>query len=195
MQKLFSIAVTVSASVLLAISTIACAKSTPNNNNSKLSKEEATVLQYGEPQNPFIGKQFIDLQEADVNGQIHSLSEYVGKGKWVLIDFWASWCGPCCGEMPNVVANYQRYHDKGFEVVGLSFDIKKQAWINAINYFEMTWINLSDLKGWDSIAAETYLITGIPANFLVDPKGKIIAANLRGEALGEALKAIFEPHP
>ena len=138
-------------------------------------------------QDAFIGKQFIDLEAADENGESHALSEYAGKGKWVLLDFWASWCGPCRAEMPNVKTAYRKYHDKGFEIVGFSFDEKKKAWLKAINDMNLTWIHLSDLKGWGSIAAEVYEIEGIPDNLLIDPKGKIVAHDLRGEELQQAL--------
>lgn len=138
-----------------------------------------------------IGKQFTDLEEADVNGEMHKLSEYVGKGRWVLVDFWASWCGPCRAEMPNVVANYKKYHDKGFDIVGLSFDKSKDAWLRAISDLQMPWIHLSDLKGWQSVASSVYNIRSIPASLLIDPKGKIVAIDLRGELLGEKLKEIF----
>ena len=138
-------------------------------------------------QDAFIGKQFIDLEATDENGESHALSEYAGKGKWVLLDFWASWCGPCRAEMPNVKTAYRKYHDKGFEIVGFSFDEKKKAWLKAINDMNLTWIHLSDLKGWGSIAAEVYEIEGIPDNLLIDPKGKIVAHDLRGEELQQAL--------
>ena len=138
-------------------------------------------------QDAFIGKQFIDLEAADENGESHALSEYAGKGKWVLLDFWASWCGPCRAEMPNVKTAYRKYHDKGFEIVGFSFDEKKKAWLKAINDMDLTWIHLSDLKGWGSVAAEVYEIEGIPDNLLIDPKGKIVAHDLRGEELQQAL--------
>ena len=138
-------------------------------------------------QDAFIGKQFIDLEAADENGESHALSEYAGKGKWVSLDFWASWCGPCRAEMPNVKTAYRKYHDKGLEIVGFSFDEKKKAWLKAINDMDLTWIHLSDLKGWGSIAAEVYEIEGIPDNLLIDPKGKIVAHDLRGEELQQAL--------
>lgn len=138
-----------------------------------------------------IGKQFTDLEETDVNGKMHKLSEYVGKGRWVLVDFWASWCGPCRAEMPNVVANYEKYHNKGFDIVGLSFDKSKDAWVRAISDLQMPWIHLSDLRGWQSVASSVYNIRSIPASLLIDPKGKIVAVDLRGELLGEKLKEIF----
>ena len=138
-----------------------------------------------------IGKQFVDLEEADVDGKMHKLSEYVGKGTWVLIDFWASWCGPCRAEMPNVVANYEKYHAMGFDIVGLSFDQKKEPWVKAIGDLNMPWTHLSDLKGWNTVASSLYNIRSIPASVLVDPTGKVVAIDLRGEALGAKLQEIF----
>ena len=142
--------------------------------------------------NAIIGKPFTDLEMNDTEGKAHKLSEYCGKGHYVLIDFWASWCGPCRMEMPNVKENYEKYHAKGFDVVGLSFDNKADAWKKAINDMGLNWIHLSDLKGWRSIAAQTYGIQGIPASLLVNPKGIIVARDLRGEALGKKLAEIFK---
>lgn len=138
-----------------------------------------------------IGQKFLDLEEADTEGNMHKLSEYVGQGKWVLVDFWASWCSPCKAEMPNVRDAYKQYHDKGFEIVGLSFDSEKEPWERAIVEWQMPWIHLSDLKSWKTMAAEVYSVDSIPDNLLINPEGIVVARGLRGEALAKKLAEVF----
>ncbi|HNA42394.1 MAG TPA: TlpA disulfide reductase family protein, partial [Saprospiraceae bacterium] len=123
------------------------------------------------------------------DGKKVSLKDF--KGKVVLIDFWASWCGPCRRENPNVVAMYNRYKDKGFEILGVSLDRSKEPWIKAIADDKLTWPHVSDLKGWGSSAAALYGITSIPHTVLVDRDGRIVARQLRGEVLGKKLEEIL----
>ena len=159
----------------------------------KKARDEVAALM--QPENSektaFIGQQFTDLEMADPDGKMHKISDLVGEGKWVLVDFWASWCGPCRQEMPNVLEAYNKYHDKGFEVLGISFDQKKEAWVKAIEQIKMPWMQLSDLQGWKCAAAPAYKIDAIPDNILIDPQGKIIDRALRGKPLHRRLAKIF----
>lgn len=113
------------------------------------------------------------------------------RGQYVLIDFWASWCGPCRRENPNVVKVYNKYHSKGFEIFGVSLDKDGNKWKGAIKQDGLTWMHVSDLKGWQSVAAATYNIHSIPATILLDKSGRIIAKDLRGQALEAKLQEIF----
>ncbi|MGI9192044.1 MAG: redoxin domain-containing protein [Chitinophagaceae bacterium] len=125
----------------------------------------------------------------DVNGDMVSLSQY--KGQYVLVDFWASWCKPCREENPNVVAAYQKFHAKGFDILGVSLDEDKAKWKEAIQADGLTWKHVSDLKGWKSDIAALYNIQSIPSNVLLDKEGKIIATNLRGADLMKQLSTLM----
>ena len=114
------------------------------------------------------------------------------RGKYVLIDFWASWCGPCRRENPNVVKTYAAYKDKGFEIFGVSLDQNREAWLKAIETDKLVWKHVSDLQYWNSAGAQAYQVNSIPQTFLVDPAGRIIAKGLRGAALDNYLAKLFE---
>ncbi|MBP1676136.1 MAG: alkyl hydroperoxide reductase/Thiol specific antioxidant/Mal allergen [Bacteroidetes bacterium] len=133
-----------------------------------------------------------DFAQTDVQGKMVKLSDF--KGKYVLIDFWASWCGPCRRENPNVVKAFNQYKDKNFTILGVSLDAEKQkdAWIKAIADDQLTWTQVSDLKGWDNEVGKLYMVRSIPQNFLIDPNGKIVARNLRGEDLEKKLAELIK---
>ena len=137
-----------------------------------------------------IGSQAPELNMPDVNGNMFALSQL--KGKYVLIDFWASWCSPCRAENPNVVKAYATFKDKNFTVLGVSLDKDKNAWLTAIKADNLTWPQISDLKWWNSAATSLYGLTSIPFNVLVDTQGKIIATNLRGADLEKKLTEILK---
>ena len=136
------------------------------------------------------GKPLADFSQADTSGKEITLASF--KGKYVLVDFWASWCGPCRAENPNVLRTFEAYKNKNFTVLGISLDKDKQKWIDAIAADGLAWTQLSDLKFWSNAVAQQFSIQSIPQNFLLDPQGNLIGKNLRGSALEYKLMQVMK---
>jgi peroxiredoxin len=153
--------------------------------NSTIGKNLYSYIQYNKV--GAVGTPAIDFTQPDTTGTPISLSSF--RGKYVLVDFWASWCGPCRAENPNVVDNFAKFKEKNFTVLGVSLDRPgaKDNWLAAIHKDNLTWTHVSDLQFWNNAAAQLYRVQAIPFNMLVDPSGKIIARNLRGDALRSKL--------
>ncbi|MDQ6763380.1 MAG: AhpC/TSA family protein [Bacteroidota bacterium] len=137
-----------------------------------------------------IGSVIKDFSQNDTTGKPVNISSF--RGQYVLLDFWASWCRPCRMENPNVVAAYNKFHDKNFTILSISLDQAKPAWLNAIQMDGLNWSHVSDLKGWGNEVAALFQVRSIPQNLLIDPNGKIIAKNLRGEVLESKLNELLK---
>jgi peroxiredoxin len=161
----------------------------PEIKNSAAGKSYATIL--GKLAAVALGKVAPEFAQADTAGKLVSLSSF--RGKYLLIDFWASWCGPCRAENPNVVKAYNKYKDKNFTILGVSLDQPdaKAKWLGAIKQDGLTWTQVSDLKYWNNEVSQAYGVQAIPQNFLLDPNGKIVGKNLRGEALEKKLEELL----
>lgn len=138
-----------------------------------------------------VDAKYTDFTMEDPEGEKLSVSQFVKNNKYTLIDFWASWCGPCRAEMPNVVKAYEKFHDRGLEIIGVSLDSDKKAWLAGLKSLGMTWPQMSDLKGWECEAASLYGIKAIPANVLIDQNGVIVAKDLREEELQTKLAELM----
>lgn len=160
--------------------------------NRRMAESDARRNRRAELRRSYVGQPFRDLVESDPDGIPHALSEYAGQGRWVFVNFWASWCGFCKAEIPNLRSSYTKYHRKGFDIVALSFDDDKDVWVKAIADWEMPWIHLCDLKGRETVAVGVYSVSGLPDNILIDPEGTIVARGLFGEDVETRLAEIFE---
>ena len=167
---------------IAAVAVIALTACQPGKTQGKGSQDETTAAA---PQDTASRSDelIISFTMADINGKDVSVTDEFAKHKLTVVDFWASWCGPCRQEMPSLVSTYNEYKNKGLGIVGVSLDEDKEQWSNAVTTMGMTWTQLSDLQGWHNSAAQMYGIQAIPFTIIVDSKGKVLTAGLRGEEL------------
>ena len=143
--------------------------------------------------NEWVGKKFVDFRAQNLEGKSVSLSDFAGKGKYVLVDFWASWCAPCRKSMPALKNVYDKYKDRGFDVVGISLDTSRDAWQKAAKDLELPWYHMSDLKGGpDSVASAIYHVNAIPYTMLLSPDGTVMATNLSADSLDKTLAKVLK---
>ena len=137
------------------------------------------------------GAPFVELEFKSLDGEIVKLSDFAGKGKYLLLEFWASWCGPCRADIPHLKEVYELYHPEGFEIISVSLDVDKDKWLKAVEQEQMTWLQVADDKGFEGYLAKIYKIRGIPTCILIDPEGKIVTRNMRGSEMDRRLIEMY----
>ena len=182
--------VTKNLACLIAASTLLC--SCANKNSKSQESAEETNVESVEENQTFVaeeGAQYLDITVPSLKApETIKLSQFVENNKLTLVDCWASWCGPCMAEMPNLVNIYANYHEAGLEIVGISFDKEREDWQNAVDRLNMTWPQGSELNGWENQMMEKYGVQSIPCTFLINQQGTILAIGLRGEELEAKIK-------
>lgn len=162
------------------------------NLKQRMAASDEQRKQNAQRQKASVGERYMDLELSGPDGSTHKLSEYVGRGNWVLVDFWASWCGPCIAQVPDLIDIYKKYHPKGLDIVGYSLDSDKDAWVDAVKEQKMPWVQLADLSKKSSQASNVYSVSTIPDNLLISPDGVIVARKLEIKDLEASLSEIFK---